>query len=121
LQIQFYKLIMATQSEQELENQLIKQLTTEGYERVTIPNEDALKQNLRTQLNLHNNKELKGVDLTDDEFRQILIHLEGGTVFQKSKKLRDRFLLKRSEYDAYIEFFDSKDWCKNRFCRKLMK
>jgi hypothetical protein len=49
---------MATQSEQELENHLIKQLAAAGYERVTILNEDALKQNLMTQLNHHNNKEL---------------------------------------------------------------
>ena len=49
---------MATQSEQDLENQLIKQLNTAGYERVTIPNENFLKQNLKLNLTNENTRNM---------------------------------------------------------------
>ncbi|MDB9447163.1 hypothetical protein [Anabaena sp. CS-542/02] len=39
-----------TQSEAELEQQLIERLTTLGYEPVTIGNAEDLKANLKTQL-----------------------------------------------------------------------
>ena len=76
---------MATQSEQQLENNLIAQLETLGFDRVQIEDEDALLKNLQTQLENHN-----GVTLSDGEFKQILNKLAKGNIFEKAKILRDR-------------------------------
>ena len=42
----------------------------DGYNRVKIKNEDELKKNLKTQLEKFNK-----INLDDDEFNRILIHL----------------------------------------------
>ena len=47
---------MATQSEQALENQLIKQLESLEYERVSVISEDELLANLKRQLEKHNKR-----------------------------------------------------------------
>ncbi len=102
---------MATQSEAALESKLINKLVDGGYQRVQIKDESELKSNFKAQLEKFNN-----IQLTDNEFNQILIHLEGGTVFDKAKKLRDMYELKReSESVKYIRFLNKKDWCKNIF------
>lgn len=106
---------MITQSEAILEEKLIEQLVSLGYEKVLINNESDLKNNFRKQLNEHNKKYLNGKELTDGEFDKVLTHLEGGSVFTKAKKLRDKFCLNRKSGAVWIEFFDSKDWCKNLF------
>jgi type I restriction enzyme R subunit len=102
---------MATQSEAALESKLINKLVDGGYQRVQIKDESELKSNFKAQLEKFNN-----IQFTDNEFNQILIHLEGGTVFDKAKKLRDMYELKReSESVKYIRFLNKKDWCKNIF------
>ena len=63
---------MNIQSEYELEQDLVKQLSTElGYTKVKITNEQELYANLRTQLAKHNK-----IELTDNEFKKILNHLQ---------------------------------------------
>ena len=47
---------MTTQSEQILEEQLLKQLSENGYDRVVIKDEAALLVNLKKQLEKYNNK-----------------------------------------------------------------
>jgi type I restriction enzyme R subunit len=74
-----------TQSEAELEQQLIERLTTLGYEPVTIRNAEDLKANLKTQLERHNH-----IKLSDAEFKTILNHLDKGNVFDRAKRLRDK-------------------------------
>ena len=107
---------MSYQSEAELEKQLIQQLSDLGYEKVTIANEDELVQNFRKQLSLHNELKLGGTPFTDKEFERIMRHIEGKSVFQSAKLLRDKFVLEREDgSEIYIEFFDSQNWCKNRF------
>ncbi|QUH24210.1 type I restriction endonuclease subunit R [Methanobacterium alkalithermotolerans] len=102
---------MATQSEAALESKLINKLADGGYQRVQINDETELKSNFKAQLEKFNH-----IQLTDKEFNQILIHLEGGTVFDKAKKLRDRYELKRESGPVkYISFLNKKDWCKNIF------
>ena len=110
---------MSTQSEQVLEEGLIKTLIDNSYERVVLKDEDALRDNFKVQLEKHNFEELKRhgrTSFTETEFDKILLYLEGGTRFEKAKKLRD---LKDFELDngerAWISFFDSKNWCKNEF------
>lgn len=107
---------MSYQSEAELEKQLIQQLVDLGYEKVTVSNEEELVRNFRKQLSLHNESKLDGVPFTDKEFERIMRHIEGKSVFQSAKILRDKFVLEREDGSTmYVEFFDCQNWCKNRF------
>ncbi|HIF9106012.1 TPA: type I restriction endonuclease subunit R [Photobacterium damselae] len=76
---------MSTQSEAQLENDLIAQLTSTGFEPVKIEDADALKANLKKQLERAN-----GLTLTDREFESVLISLEKGNIFDKSKRLKGK-------------------------------
>ncbi len=110
---------MPVQSEQILEKGLIKTLIENSYERVILNDENELKSNFKAQLEKHNTDELKRhgrTSFTESEFDKILLYLEGGTRFEKAKKLRDlkEFELENGER-VWINFFDSKNWCKNEF------
>ncbi|MBQ3423058.1 MAG: type I restriction endonuclease subunit R, partial [Romboutsia sp.] len=107
---------MPYQSEFELENLLIEQLTSQGYDEIVIKNEQQLKENLRHQLFLYNKEKLNNIPFTDKEFERVLTHLEGKTVFDSAKILRDKFLLEREDgTKVYIEFLNQKLWCKNKY------
>ncbi|HWA51964.1 MAG TPA: type I restriction endonuclease subunit R [Patescibacteria group bacterium] len=100
---------MTTQSEAQLELELIQQLNKLGFESVTIPDSTALITNLKLQLEKFNETKL-----TDREFEKILNHLMHGDRFDKGKTLRDRFLLHRDdETTFYIRFFNMDQWCRN--------
>ncbi len=101
---------MSIQSEAVLEKQLIKQLNEQGFGNVIIKDEDALNSNFRNQLEKHNK-----IEFTDIEFNRILIYLDGGSVFEKAKKLRGKYCVERENGDVYIEFLNIKEWCKNLF------
>ena len=102
---------MTTQSEQVLEDNLVKQLTTLGYESVAIPDEAALLANLKTQLEKHNK-----VTLSEAEFEKVLNHLDKGNVFERAKTLRDRFHLARDDSTSlYLEFLNMEHWCRNEY------
>jgi type I restriction enzyme, R subunit len=99
------------QTEAQLEEALIQQLTQLDYQRVSISNEDEILTNLKTQLEIFNN-----TSLTQREFENVLNHLAKGNVFEKSKTLRDRFQLTRDNGDSiYLQFYDSENWHKNLF------
>lgn len=110
---------MTTQSEAALENGLIKTLIDNSYERVIIREEENLKANFKTQLEKHNRKELAlhgRSHLTDSEFDKILIYLEGGTRFEKAKKLRDLYPLETEDGQRiWISFLNQRKWCQNEF------
>ena len=76
---------MAYQSEQQLEDKLIVQLSTQGFEVVTLADNAALEANLKTQLEKVNN-----CTLSEREFTQVLGKLEKGNIFTKAKTLRDQ-------------------------------
>ena len=98
-------------SEAVLEKELIQQLEGYGYERVKIKDEKELTQNLKRQLEKHNN-----TTFSEKEFSKILIHLNSGTIFERAKKLRDKFLLIRDDDTPfYVEFFNMAEWCKNQY------
>lgn len=102
---------MSKQSEAILEDNLIKQLSSLSYEKVTIHTEEELISNLKTQLQKHNN-----IILSESEFKRVLNHLNKGNVFEKAKILRGRFLLPLDDGTSkYINFLDSEHWCKNLF------
>ncbi|MBD3829552.1 MAG: type I restriction endonuclease subunit R [Arcobacter sp.] len=103
---------MNKQSEAVLEENLVKQLVSQGYEKVTIKDEEQLKANLKSQLEKHNK-----TTLSNTEFAKILNHLNKGNVFEKAKILRDKYALLRDDNTTitYIEFLDSEHWCQNLF------
>lgn len=102
---------MSTQSEAILEENLLKQLVSLGYEKVIIRDEAELLANLKKQLEKHNK-----TTLDDVEFARILNHLNKGNIFEKAKILRDKFALAREDGTTkYIEFIDSEHWCQNLF------
>ena len=102
---------MTKQSEAQLENNLIRQLTDMGYTSVRIPDGETLLVNLRNELQTFNQ-----ITFSDKEFETVTNHLAKGKVFEKAKTLRGRF-----QYDndagepVYIRFFDSENLDNNRF------
>ncbi len=110
---------MAIQSEAALENGLIKTLCQMGYEYVHIEEEKNLLSNFKSQLEIHNSKQLSEIghsEFTDSEFERIQIYLEGGTRFEKAKKLRDLYPLDTDEGKRiWIEFLNRNHWCQNEF------
>ena len=101
---------MAVESEAILEEKLINRLAENGYEKVTIRNEDDLNANFKIQL-----EKLNKCSLSDEEFNKVLQYLDQGSIFDKAKKLRDYFFIERAEDSFYIKFLNDKDWCKNVF------
>ncbi len=102
---------MLTQPEKNLENKLIRQLETLGFEKAGIKNEAVLVQNLKRELEKHNR-----TDLSENEFRQVLNKIARGNIFQKAKILRDKVdYTKDNGTVGYIELIDQINWCKNEY------
>lgn len=110
---------MPVQSEAALENGLIDTLQKMNYEYVHIEEDKNLSANFKRQLEKHNKKkleELGRIEFTESEFEKILIYLEGGTRFEKAKKLRDLFPLElESGERLWVEFLNRTHWCQNEF------
>ena len=111
--------IMTVQSENALEQGLIRTLQENSYEYVEIKEEQNLRSNFKRQLEKHNRKALEEVgrtEFTEAEFDKIMLHLEGGTRFEKAKKLRD---LKDFELEdgkvIWVSFLNTRKWCQNEF------
>ena len=100
---------MSTQSEAQLEQDLIDQLVAADFKPVDIGNAEALKANLKTQLERAN-----GVTLTEREFGSLLIKLEKGNIFDKSKRLKEKVDVTREDGTIYylnLLFDDAKKNC----------
>ena len=110
---------MPVQSEAALENGLIATLQQMNYEYVQIEEEKNLRTNFKSQLEKHNRKRLEETgrtEFTEAEFEKILIYLEGGTRFEKAKKLRDLFPLELDDGEhLWVEFLNRTHWCQNEF------
>lgn len=102
---------MSKQSEQILEEKLVVQLQKLGYQYVSLPDEATLKANLKKQLEKHNN-----FLLSSAEFERILNILSKGSVFEKSKILREKQRIDRDNGDnLYFEFLNTEHWCQNQY------
>lgn len=111
---------MTAQSEQALENGLIATLKDMSYDYVQIKEETNLLSNFKTQLEKHNAKALAEIgrtSFTEKEFEKICIYLEGGTLFEKSKKLRDLYPMETEDgqHRIWVEFLNKNHWCQNEF------
>ena len=102
---------MNAQPEQLLENGLIDQLQSLGYESITLKDEADLVQNFKSQIEKHNK-----VELAESEFNQIMLYINKGNIFERAKTLRSRIpYLNSSGENKTIQLLDSKNWCKNEF------
>lgn len=102
---------MSRQSEQILEEQLVSQLKKLGYSQVSIKDEKDLIANLKNQLEKHNN-----ISFSATEFEKVLNILNKGSVFEKSKTLRERqHIVKDNGENLYFEFLNVEHWCQNEY------
>lgn len=103
---------LATQPEQALENQLIKQLLGLTYQPVKVTDTASLLVNLKTQLEAFN-----ALSLSPVEFGKVVNHLtRKAGVFNKAHTLRDRMKLDRDDgTTVWLEFFDSNNPLRNQF------
>ncbi len=99
------------ESEYKLEENLIQVLRDISYRRVKINSEDELLANMKKQLEIQND-----TTFSDSEFKRIRNYLSAGNVFECSEKLRERWGLERDDKTiSYINFFDTKAWCRNQY------
>ena len=105
------------QSELELENKLLEFLEkNKHFSRVNINNVEGLEDNLRNNINRLNRDVLDNKELSDSEFERIIVYLNGKSVYQSAKQLRDKFLLIRDDQtESYIKFIDFKTHSNNLF------
>ena len=102
---------MSKQSEQILEEQLIAQLQKLGYTYLPLADEKALLSNLKIQLEKHNQ-----ISFSDAEFGKVLNLLNKGSIFEKSKTLRQKQHIVRDNGDnLYFEFLNTEHWCQNQY------
>lgn len=106
---------MATQSEYELETQLVEQLVGMHYEQVFVTDEASMKANLKKQIEIHNR--LETAPLTDTEFNRVFQHLtKGNEVIDRARTLRDRYHLQREDgTEKWLSFINKEEWCQNEF------
>ena len=102
---------MTTQPEQILENNLVAQLVKLGYKQVVIRDENDLLVNLKSQLEKHNK-----IELSQNEFKQILNFINKGNIFERAKILRDRVPFTNDKGETKtIELINQIHWCQNEF------
>ena len=103
-------------TEYDVENQFIKVITTNWYKYNKLSSYEELIDNFRNKLNLVNKEALKGKPLTDSEFKEILIYLDGKSIFETSQILRAGKIdvVKRNGFPVYLKLID-RDIEKNYF------
>ncbi|MGL4485107.1 MAG: type I restriction endonuclease subunit R [Anaerovoracaceae bacterium] len=106
---------MPYQSEAQLEQQLIQDLSKRNFDVVSIFDMEDLISNFRREFCRLNADKLKN-ELSDKEFERIMLELDGKSVFQSAKILRDKLLLTRDDKsEVYLELYDTKNNERNHF------
>jgi len=102
---------MTTQPEQILEDNLVAQLQELGYKKAVIKDEKDLLANLKSQLEVHNK-----LELSDNDFKQILNFINKGNIFERARILRDRvpYTNDLGEHKT-VELINQVHWCQNQF------
>jgi type I restriction enzyme R subunit len=97
---------LAYQSEAQLEELLVQKLERQGYSRIKINNETELLDNFKEQFSRINKENLSGTTLTDKEWERIFNVLEGKSVFESAKVLRDKICIQREDgSNVYLQLF----------------
>lgn len=106
---------MAYQSEAQLEQQLIEQLQNQNYSAVSLPDYDSLVANFKEQFEAFNSAKLEGKPLSPKEWERVMNYINGKSIFESAKLLRDKFVLERDDgTKPYLKFLDE-DHTKNRY------
>lgn len=106
---------MAYQSEAELEQQLIEQLKNQNYNTISLPDYDSLLANFKEQFEEFNASKLDGKELSPKEWERVLNYINGKSIFESAKILRDKFVLEMDDgTKPYLQFLDE-DYTKNRY------
>lgn len=106
---------MAYQSEAQLEEQLIEQLKSQDYGQVSLPDYDSLLANFKVQFEKFNSSNLQNKPLSQKEWDRVLNYLNGNSIFESAKILRDKFVLERDDATkVYVALLDE-DYSKNIF------
>lgn len=107
---------MNYQSEAQLEDELLHLLTEQNFTKINITNTDDLLYNFRQQINKLNTNALKGNNLSDKEFDRLLTQINGKSVYQSAKILRDKLILTRDDNSQiYLELLNTKNYKQNIF------
>ena len=103
---------MATQSEYQLENELIAQLCRQGFESVGIADVPQLKLNLRGQI-----ERLNDVRLTNDEWRKFELKITKGiNIIERARLLREQIVIEREGQPSLrLKLVDQVNWKNNSF------
>ena len=88
---------MAYQSEAQLEEQLVNQLEKQNYTHTVLADYNALINNFRMQFGIFNKDKLAGKPLSEKEWERILNYVNGKSVFESAKILRDKFQIERDD------------------------
>lgn len=106
-------------SEYEVENRFIERLTEIGYEYIDLKNYDDVKDNFRKQIckvNAEKLMETKGVAaLSDSEFDRIMLRLEGHTIYESAKILREQYILELDNGKSIYMDFLTPDYNRNTY------
>lgn len=106
---------MSYQSEAQLEAQLIEQLQSQNYTKVVVPDYDSLLSNFKTQFERFNTVNLGGKLLSAKEWERVLNYVNGKSIFESAKILRDKFVLELDDASkVYVALLDE-DFSKNIF------
>ena len=106
---------MSYQSEAQLEAQLIEQLQSQNYTKVVVPDYDSLLANFKTQFERFNSVNLGGKPLSAKEWERVLNYVNGKSIFESAKILRDKFVLELDDASkVYVALLDE-DFSKNIF------
>lgn len=105
-------------SEYEVEDLFIDKLQHMGYDYVELNNYSDVLNNFREQLCILNKNiliEAKGVaELSDKEFEKVMLRLDGHTIYESAKILREKWVLDLDNgQSVYIKFL-SDDYEKNK-------
>ncbi|MGI2314208.1 type I restriction endonuclease subunit R [Staphylococcus cohnii] len=107
---------MSHESEHALEEDVLKQLEKQGFERVSLRNHAQLVNNFRNIINERNHDKLEGKPLSDNEFKRLMIDISDKSVFESAMILRDQYVLERDdETRVYLNLMNTQKWCQNQF------
>ena len=104
-------------TEYEVETKFIEIIQRNWYKSSTVSSYEELVNNFRNKLNILN-KDVLGDDLlTGGEFKEIMVYLEGKSVFEASQILRTGKIdiIKRNGHPLFLKLVDLKDIEKNSF------
>lgn len=99
-----------TETEKDIEDRLVEQLSELGWEKVVLPNDHALLTNLKSNL-----EALNRIEFSDAEFNMVLNHMGKGNNYDIANRILFPIQLPRKTGTQYVYLVDSEISDRNRF------